>query len=125
MGRIDYSIVKTTAIATQAPHLDTKDLIKKIDDVTKTVDLDVTTTLAEQIKDPVFGTVRLGNRRGSLPDAKISEFQQCKGFLRYCQEFDRLLIKKSTIAMLLGTFRQTGRRSHRNWLTIIALLSLF
>ena len=57
MGKIDASIAKKTLTATESPHLDKKALINKLDDVAKTIDLDVSTILAEKIKDPVLGTV--------------------------------------------------------------------
>ena len=59
----------------------------------KYVDLDVSTILAEQIKDPVLGIVRSWIRQGNLPEAKTPEIQQSKGLLRHCQERDRLLIE--------------------------------
>ena len=80
--------------ANEAPHLDTKSLIAKLDEVAKTIDLDVSTILAEEIKDPVRGTVRSWIRKGISPEPKTPENQQSKGLLRYCQEFDRLLIEK-------------------------------
>ena len=58
LGKIDASLAKKSLTITEAPHLDTKALISKIDGVAKSVDLDVSTNLAEQIKDPVLGTVR-------------------------------------------------------------------
>ena len=58
LGKIDASLAKKPLTANEAPHLDTKSLIAKLDEVAKTVDLDVSTILAEQIKDPVLGTVR-------------------------------------------------------------------
>ena len=51
-------LLQKTLTATEAPNLDTKSLITKLGEVAKTVDLDVPTILAEQTKDPVFGTVR-------------------------------------------------------------------
>ena len=62
-----------------------------MDDVTRTIDLDVSTTLAEQITDAVLGTVRSWIRKGVPPDLKSPEIQQSKGLLRYCQKLDRLL----------------------------------
>ena len=94
LGKIDASLAKKPRTATDAPHLDTKSLIAKLDDVAKTVDLDVSTILAEQIIDPVLGTVRSWLRNGISPDAKSPDIQQSKGLLRYCQEFDRLLIEE-------------------------------
>ena len=55
LGNIDASKAKKPLTANEAPHLDTKSLIAKLDDVAKTVDRDVSTILAEQIKDPVLG----------------------------------------------------------------------
>ena len=93
LGKFDASLAKKTLTATEAPHLNTKSLIEKIDDVAKTVDLDVSTILAEQIKDPVLGTVKSWIRKGISPEPKAPEIQKSKGLLRYCQEFDRLLIE--------------------------------
>ena len=93
-GRIDASLAKKPLTANEAPHLDTKSLIAKLDDVAKTVDLDVSTILAEQIKDPLLGTVRSWIRKGISPKPKTPEILQSKGLLRYCQEFDRLLIEE-------------------------------
>ena len=57
-GKIDASIAKKTLTTTEAPHLDTKSLIAKLNDVAEIVDLDVSTIQAEQIKDPVHAIVR-------------------------------------------------------------------
>ena len=74
--------------------MDTKSLIAKLDDVARNIDPDVSTLLAEQIKDPVIGTVRSWNRKTTSTETKDPEIQQSKGLLRYCQEFDRLLIEE-------------------------------
>ena len=58
LGKIDASLAERTLKATEEPHLDIRSLITKLGDVAKTVDLDVSTILAEQIKDPVLGSVR-------------------------------------------------------------------
>ena len=94
MGKIDASLAKKPLTTTEAPHLSTKSLIAKLDEVAKTIDLDVSTILAEQIKDPVRGTVRSWIRNRTSPEAKTPEIQQSKGLLRYSKEFDRLLIEK-------------------------------
>ena len=44
------------------------------------------------MKDPVLGIVPSWIRKNTPPDTKSPEIQQSKGLLRYCQEFDRLLI---------------------------------
>ena len=58
LGKTDASLAKKCLTASDAPHLNTKALIQKLDEVAKTVDLDVSTILEEQLKDPVLGTVR-------------------------------------------------------------------
>ena len=93
LGKFDTSLTRKALTATEAPHLDTKTLITKLDEVSKVVDLDVSTILAEQIKDLLLGIVRSWIRKGNLPDVKTQEIQQSKGLLRYCQERDRLLIE--------------------------------
>ena len=74
LGKIDAKkpVAKKPLTATEAPHLDTKSLIAKLDDVVKTVDLDVSTILADQIKDPVLGTVRSWLRKGISPVLRIT-----------------------------------------------------
>ena len=93
LGKLDTSLTKKALTATEAPHMDTKALIAKLDEVSKMVDLDVSTTLAEQIKDTVLGIVRSWIRKGDQPDAKSPEIQQSKGLVRYCQERHRFLIE--------------------------------
>ena len=94
LGENDASLAKKPLTATEAPHLDTKCFIAKIDDVAKTTNLDVSTILAEQIKDPVLGTVRSWIRKGISPEPKAPEIQQSEGLLRHCQEIDRLLVEE-------------------------------
>ena len=79
--KIDASLPWKPLTANEAPHLDTKSLIAKLDDVAKTVDLDVSTILAEQIEDPVLGTVRSWLQKGISPEAKSTDIQQSKGLL--------------------------------------------
>ena len=73
LGKIETSPAKRTLTATDAHHLDTKSSLAKLDNVVKTIDLAVSTILAEQIKDPVLGIVRLWLRKGILPEAKSPE----------------------------------------------------
>ena len=122
LGKIDASLAKKPLTVNEAPHLDTKCLIAKLDEVAKTVDLDVSTILAEQIKDPVLGTVRSWIRKGISPEPKTSEIQQSKGLLRYCQEFDRLLIEEE--GQLLCYNEPTEKLDDEN-LRICLPLSLF
>ena len=54
----------------------------------------MSTILAEKIKDPVLEQLDYGSEKEISPEPKAPEFQQSKGPLRYCQEFDRLLIEE-------------------------------
>ena len=56
LGKIDVSLVGKTLKAMEARQLDTKYLIAKLDDVAKTVDLDFSTILAEQMRDQILWT---------------------------------------------------------------------
>ena len=122
LGKVDASLAKKPLTVNEAPHLDTKSLIAKLDDVAKTVDLDISTILAEQIKDPVLGTVRSWIRKGTSPEPKTPEIQQSKGLLRYCHEFDGLLIEEE--GQLLCYNEPTDKLDDEN-LRICLPLSLF
>ena len=91
LGKTDASLVKNFLTTSDAPHLNTKALIQKLDEVAKTVDLDVSTILEEQMRDSVLGTVRSWIRKNTPLDEKSPEIQQSKGLRRYCQELNRLL----------------------------------
>ena len=122
MGKIDASLAKKPLTANEAPQLDTKSLIAKLDEVAKTIHLDVSTILAEQIKDPILGTVRSWIRKGISPEPKTPEIQQSKGLLRYCQKFDRFLIEEE--GQLLCYNESTDKLDDEN-LRICLPLSLF
>ena len=94
LGKTDASLAKKCLTAFDAPHRKTKALIQKLDEVAKTVGLDVSTILEEQMKDPVLGTVHSWIRKNTAPDTKSPEIQQSKGLLRFCQDFNRLLIEE-------------------------------
>ena len=94
LGKTDALLVKKCLTASDAPHLNTKALIQKLDEVAKTVDLDVSIILEEQMKDPVLGTVRSWIHKNTPLGTKSPKIQQSKGLLRYCQEFNRLLIEE-------------------------------
>ena len=102
--------------------MDTKAFISKLDEVAKSVDLDVSTILAEQIKDPVLGTVRFWIRKQIYPNVKSPEVQQSKGLLRYCQELDRLLIE---IEGQLLCYNETSDKLDKENLRICLPFSLF
>ena len=108
-GKIDASLAKKPLTATEAPHMDTKSLIAKLNDVAKTNFLDVSTILAEQNKDQVLGTIRSRIRKGASSESKAPKIQQSKGLLRYCQEFDRLLIEDEERLLCYNEPRQIRR----------------
>ena len=78
LREIDASLAKKPLTFTEAPHLDTKAHISKLDGVAKSVYLDVSTIQAEQIKDPVLGTVRSWIRKEISPIVKSPGIQQSK-----------------------------------------------
>ena len=88
----DTLFAKKTLSATAAPHLRTRDLITKLDDVTNVVDLDVPTKKQEQLKDPALRILRSWIERNTSPDLRAPEIRQFRGLLRYGQVLDRLLI---------------------------------
>ena len=103
LGKIAAPVAKKALTFTEAPHLDTKAPFAKLDEVAKSVDRDVSTILAGQIKDPVLGTARSCTRRRISPDVKSTEIQQSKGLLRIRQKLDRLFLQRTnwrTITML-------------------------
>ena len=122
LGYFDTSLANKPLTATEAPHLDAKSLTAKLDDVAKIIDLDVSTILAEQIKYPVLGTVRSSIQKRISPEPKTPEIQQSKGLLRYCQEFDRLLIEEK--GQLLCYNEPTDKLNEEN-LQICLPISLF
>ena len=93
-GKTGTSLVKKILTTSDAPHLDTKALIQKLDKGAKTVDFDVSTLLEEQLKDPILGAVRSWTLENTPPDIISPEIQQSTGLLRYWQEFNRLLIQE-------------------------------
>ena len=84
----DTLLAKKTLSAATAPHLRTQDLITKLNDVAKVVDLDVPIILQEQLKDPVLIIVRSSIEGNLSLDLRAPEIRQSKGLLRYGQELD-------------------------------------
>ena len=80
--------------AMAALHLRTQDMITKLDEVAKVVDLDVPTVLQEQLKNPVLSIARSWIEGSISPDLRAAEIRQFKGLLIYCQELDTLLIEE-------------------------------
>ena len=122
LEEIDALLAKKCLTVSDVPHLNTKALIQKLDEVAKTVDLDVSTILEEQMKDPVLSTVCSWIRKHTPPDTKSPEIQQSKGLLRYCQEFNRLPIEEE--GQLLCYDEPSDKLEEEN-LRICLPLSLF
>ena len=80
LRKIDASLAKKLLTATEAPHLDNKSLIAKLEIVAKTVDLDVSTILADQITDLALGTVRFLLHKGLRPKRNHPIFNNQKEF---------------------------------------------
>ena len=80
LGEIDAPLAKKRLTANEAPHLDTKSLIAKLDEVVGPIDFDVSTILAEQTKNPVLGTVRSWIRKRTSPEHKLPRFKNQKDF---------------------------------------------
>ena len=121
LGKIDGSLAKKALTTTEAPHLDTKALISKLDEVAKSVDLDVSTILTEQIKDPVLGTVRSWIRKKSLLMLNHLIFNNQKAYYA--------IAKNSTDFSLRPKVNYFAIMNHRtNWtrkILEIAVLYLF
>ena len=70
LGKTDASLVKKLLTTSDSPHLNTKALIQKLDEVAKTVDLDVSTILEKQKKDAILGAVRSWIPKNTPPSTK-------------------------------------------------------
>ena len=88
LGKFDASLAKKPLTANEAPHLDTTSLIAKMNEVAKTIDLDVSTIVAEKTEDTVLGTVRSWFRKVISPESKTPGIQQSKRLIRHCREID-------------------------------------
>ena len=71
----DTLLAKKTLSAAAVPNLRTQDLITKLDDIAKVVDLDVPTILQEQLKDPVLKLVRSWIERNTSPKLRAPEIR--------------------------------------------------
>ena len=126
LGKTDDSLVKKFLTTSDAPHLNTKAVIQKLDEVAKTVDLDVSTILEEQTKDPILGAVRSWICKNSPPDTKSPKIQHSKGLLRYCQNFNRLLIEEEGQLLCYNeTSDKLGEENLLNCLPLSLLLACF
>ena len=106
LGKTDASLAKKCLTASYAPHLNTKALIQKLDEVAETVDLDVSTILEEQMKDPVLGTVRSWIRKTLLLILNHQKYNSLKvSYVIAKNSTDFLSKKDSSFAI---TNRQTS-----------------
>ena len=96
-GYFELLLFKQSATAAEAPQLETEVSIKKLDGVAKLKDLDISTILAEQDKDPVDGNVGSWLCKRISLASNLSENQQSKSLFRHCHEIDPLLSKEGKL----------------------------
>ena len=75
-------------------RVDTKDLLQKFSDYSRSADLDITTLVAEHINDPVLRTVPTWIRNKDKPANRSPELQQSKALLPHFKKFSCSSIKK-------------------------------
>ena len=109
LGITDASLVKKFLKTSDAPHLDTKALIQKLDEVAKTVQLEVSTNFTKQKKDPVPGTVRSWIRKKTPPETKSPEIQQSKVSCDIVKISIDFLLKKKDSSFAKWTVGQARR----------------
>ena len=78
LGKSDASLVKKPLTVNEAPHLDTKSLIANLDEFAKIIDLEVSTILAEQIKDQCLEQLDHGSEKEFHPNLKLLRFNNQK-----------------------------------------------
>ena len=71
LGKLDASLAKKLLTATEAPHLDTTSLMAKLDDVAKTIDLHVSTKLANKLKTHFMEQLDHGSEKELHPKIKL------------------------------------------------------
>ena len=99
LGKTYASQVKKFLTISDAPHLDTKALIQKRDEVAKAVDLDVLTILAEQIKDPVLGTVRSWIRENTVPISNHQRSNSLRASFDYATNSTHFLFEEERLLL--------------------------
>ena len=82
LSTTDALLAEKPLPTTAAAHLRTQDLMTKMDDVAKVVDLDVPVILPEQLKDRVPSVVRSCINGGISPNLRAPEIRQSEGLLR-------------------------------------------
>ena len=114
LGRTDAPLARKCLMASDAPHLNTKALIQKLDEVAKTVDLDVSTILEEQMKDPVLGTVRSWVRYNALPPpppiVNHQKYNSLKVFYDIAKNTTDFLLKKKDSFSVITNHQTSWKR---------------
>ena len=78
LGKIDASLAKKPLTVNEAPHLNTKSLITKLDEVAITIDLDVSTIQAEQIKQ--LQQLDYGSAKDFQPNLRLLTFNSLRDY---------------------------------------------
>ena len=107
LGKTDASLAKKCLTASDAPHLNTKALIQKLDEVAKSVDLNVSTILEEEMGDPVLSTVRCWIRKTPHLTLIRQRFNSLKVFCDTAKNSTDFLLKKKDSSFGI-TNRQTS-----------------
>ena len=89
-------ILKSNIDSELHPEVDTKELIQKLSDFAKTVDLDITTLVEEQLNDPVLQKVRIWIKKSDKRPVKTHDINQSKALLSYFNGFEQLSIDEET-----------------------------
>ena len=76
LGKTDVILDKKSLRVTEAPHLDTKALIAKLNDVARSMDHDISTILAEQTNHPILGTKSSWMRKRILSNVNSPEINR-------------------------------------------------
>ena len=105
-GKTDASLARKF-LTPDAPQLNTKALIKELDELAKTVDLDVSTILTEQMKDPIVGAVQTWIRRNTPPILNHQKYNSQKVFYDIAKNSTDFLSKKKDSSCAI-TNRETS-----------------
>ena len=109
-GKTDASLVEKSLATSDAPHLDTKALIQKLDEVAKTVHLDVSTIVTGQSKDPVLGTVRFWIRKNTPTILNHQRSNSLKVSYDIVKNSTDFLLKKKNSAFATMNHRTSWKR---------------
>ena len=78
------------------PHVDTSDLIQKLNDFANDADLDLQTLLEEQLNDPVLQVVRKWMKTSDIRPQKTPDINQSKALSSFYNKFEQLFIELDT-----------------------------